>query len=151
VSQENIDALRPVYEAWEAGSLRAGRDLLDADIESVWPQEFPSGGVYRGLEGHARAMREWLSPWQDFRLTAEAFFDSGDRVVVPFRVRARGAGSGVEVERRWAHVWTVRGGKAIRFEVFLDPATALQSVGLPEQPRQARARDAGTTCAREPS
>jgi uncharacterized protein len=150
MSQEDVDVLRPVYEQWEAGNLRAGRDLLDADIESVWPDEFPSGGVYRGPEGHARAMREWLSPWEDFTLAAEGFFDASDRVVVPFRVRARGGESGVQVERRWAHVWTMRRGKAIRFEVFLDPGGALRAAGLAEQdPQQGRAPN--TDPAREPT
>lgn len=133
MSQENVDVLRPVYEAWEAGDLRAGRELLDAHIQSVWPQEFPSGGVYHGPKGHARAMREWLSPWEDFTLSAEGFYDADDRVVVPFRVRARGKGSGVAVQRRWAHIWTMRGGKAIRFEVSLEPASALRAVGRSDQ------------------
>jgi ketosteroid isomerase-like protein len=100
MSQENTDLLRAVYKAWEAGDLRAGQDLLDAEIESVWPTGFPSAGAYRGRAGHVRAMREWLSPWEDFSLVAEGLFEADDRVVVPFRVRARGRGSGIEVERR---------------------------------------------------
>jgi ketosteroid isomerase-like protein len=132
VSQENVAVLRPVYEEWEAGNLRAGEQLLDAEIESVWPREFPSGGAYHGRAGHAHAMREWLSPWEDFRLTAEGYFDAADRVVVPFRVHARGKESGIEVERRWAHIWTIRSGKVVRFEVSLDPAEALKAVGLEE-------------------
>jgi ketosteroid isomerase-like protein len=130
VSQENGEVLRTVYAEWERGNLRAGRDLLDAGIESVWPPEFPSGGVYHGADAHARAMREWLSPWEDFELTAEGFCDADDRVVVPFRVRARGRESGIEVERRWAHIWTMLGGKVMRFEVSLDPDQALKAVGL---------------------
>jgi ketosteroid isomerase-like protein len=132
MSQENVDALRPVYQEWEGGNLRAGEDLLDAEIESVWPSEFPSGGTYRGKAGHARAMREWLSPWENFQLSVEGFFAAENRVVVPFRVHARGKESGVEVERRWAHVWTMRSGKAVRFEVCFDPAEALKAVGVEE-------------------
>jgi ketosteroid isomerase-like protein len=130
VSQENIDVLRPIYESWEGGNLRAGDDVLDDRIESVWPPEFPSGGTYRGKAGHREAMRTWLSPWENFRLMGEGFFDVEDQVVVPFRVQARGRGSGIEVERRWAHVWTMRSGKAVRFEVYADPDQALKAVGL---------------------
>jgi ketosteroid isomerase-like protein len=132
MSQENVELLRSVYEEWERGNLRAGTDLFDPDVESVWPPEFPSGGTYYGVKGHAHAMREWLGPWKDFRLTAEGYFEADDRVVVPFRVHARGGESGVEVERRWAHIWTLRGGKAVRFEVWLDPAKALEAAGLQE-------------------
>ena len=132
MSQENVELLRPVYEAWGSGDLRAGEELLDPQIQSIWPSEFPSGGIYRGKEAHAEAMREWLSPWEDFRLAAEGFFEAEDRVVVPFRVSARGKESGVEVQRRWAHIWTMRSGKVVRFEVSLDPAEALKAVGLEE-------------------
>ena len=132
MSQENVELLRTVYEQWERGNLSAGKDLFDPEIESVWPPEFPSGGTYRGVTGHTRAMREWLSPWKDFRLVAEGFYEAASSVVVPFRVHARGGESGVEVERRWAHIWTLRGGKVVRFEVSLDPARALEAVGLSE-------------------
>jgi ketosteroid isomerase-like protein len=129
MAPENSDALRSMYSDWERGDLRSGRELLDEQIESVWPAEFPSGGTYRGRDGHARAMREWLSPWEDFSITVEGFFQAENRVVVPFLVRARGRGSGVAVERRWAHVWTLRDGKAVRFEVELDPDKALRALG----------------------
>ena len=130
---ENVELLRPVYIEWERGNLRAGTELLDPEIESVWPAEFPSGGTYRGHTGHAQAMREWLTPWEDFRLTVEDFFEADNRVVVPFRVHARGRESGVEVDRRWAHIWTMQSGKAVRFEVHLDPGKALEAVGLSER------------------
>jgi ketosteroid isomerase-like protein len=130
VSQENVNALRVVYAEWERGNLRAGRDLLDEQVESVWPTEFPGGGVYHGAAGHERAMREWLSPWENFMLEAEGFSDADDCVVVPFRVRARGRESGVDVDRRWAHIWTMRDGRAVRFEVSLDPEGALKAAGL---------------------
>ena len=130
MSQKNVEILRPIYAEWQAGNLAAGTELLDDDIVSVWPSEFPTGGSYRGTEGHARAMREWLSAWKDFHIEAEDFIDAGDSVIVPFRVHARGKGSAVEVERRWAHVWTIRNGKAVRFEVHLDRAEALEAVGL---------------------
>jgi ketosteroid isomerase-like protein len=117
----NVDILRPVYEQWQRGELRAGVELLDPRVESVWPEEFPSGGTYHGREGHARAMREWLDPWEDFRLFVEALDEQDDCVTVTFRVTARGRGSDVRVERRWQHVWTMRDGRAIRFEVRLPP------------------------------
>jgi uncharacterized protein len=137
MSQENVEILRPIYAEWEQGNLKAGTELLAPEIESTWPSEFPSGGTYHGPEGHRRAMREWLSAWAPLQLQAEGFIDAGERVVVPFRVRGHGKGSGIDVDRRFAHVWTMRGGRAVRFEVYLDPDEALESVGLSEQDAQA--------------
>jgi ketosteroid isomerase-like protein len=128
MSKQNIEALRAVYEASEGGDLRAGQHLLDAEIESVWPPEFPSGGTYRP-PGHARAMREWLSPWEDFTVAAEGFFGRRRSRRRAVSRTCTGRGSGIEVERRWAHLRTMRTGKAVRVEVYIDPANALDAVG----------------------
>jgi ketosteroid isomerase-like protein len=50
--------------------------------------------------------------------------------------RARGRASGVEVERPFALVWTLRGGKVARVVWFLSRAEALEALGLSEQDAQ---------------
>jgi uncharacterized protein len=132
MSQQNVEMLRSIYDRWAEGDFRAGRELLDANVTTVSAQDFPTAGTYHGPDGHAAAMREWLSAWTDLKLEAERFVDAGDSVVVPFVVRARGRESGAEVERRWAHVWTLHGGRVVRFEVHLDIREALESVGQAE-------------------
>ena len=132
MSQENVELLQSIYDRWAAGDFRAGRDLLDPDITTVWAQDFPTAGTYHGPDAHAAAMREWLSAWTDLRLEAERFVDAGESVVVPFVVRARGRESGAEVERRWAHRWTLHHGRVVRFEVHLDVGEALKALGLEE-------------------
>lgn len=129
MSRQNLDLVKGVYREWEAGNFRAGRELLDESITTVWAEEFPTAGTYRGPAEHVRAMREWLGAWDEFELRAEEFIDAGDSVVVPFSVRARGKGSGANVERRWAHVLTLQNGRVVRFEVHLDVARALEAVG----------------------
>ena len=133
VSQENVQLLREVYREWSAGNYAAGRELLDPSLVTVWEEQFPTAGTYSGPAAHAEAMREWLAAWDEFSLEPEDFFDAGDSIVVPFVVHARGRESGVSVERRWAHVWTLRDGHVVRFEVHLDVASALRAVGLDEQ------------------
>src|SRR6476661_10398721 len=129
MSKENVATLERVYERWATGEFRAGQELLSPDLTTVWAQDFPTAGTYHGPEGHAAAMREWLSAWTSFRLEPERFIDAGGSVVVPFTVRACGRDSGAEVERRWAHVWTFRDGRVVRLEVHLDVEQALEAVG----------------------
>jgi ketosteroid isomerase-like protein len=45
---------------------------------------------------------------------------------------ARGRASGVEVEQRFALLWTIRKGKVIRVVWFLDKNEALKSAERPE-------------------
>ncbi len=59
--------------------------------------------------------------------------DAGDKVVTLAIEHGRGRASGATVEaRRTAHVWTMRANKAIRVDLFLDRAQALEAAGLSE-------------------
>jgi uncharacterized protein len=127
--QDDLELIQRVYRRWADGDLRAGRELLDIAVTTVWAAEFPTAGIYHGPREHGNAMREWLAEWDDFELAPEDFIEAGGSVVVPFRVRARGRGSGALVERSWAHVWTLRNGKVVRFEVHLDLRRALEAAG----------------------
>ena len=136
MSPEDLDLVKHVYRKWEDGNLGAGKELLDESLTTVWAEEFPTAGTYHGPSEHANAMREWLGEWDEFQLEAEDFVDTGDSLVVPFRVRARGKGSGAWVERRWAHVWMLRQGRVVRFEVHLDVGRALDAAGRRGGPPQ---------------
>lgn len=61
----------------------------------------------------------------------EEIVDAGDQVMVLASVRGRGGQSGLEVESpSFGWVWTKRGGKAVRVDVYPNRAEALQAVGL---------------------
>jgi ketosteroid isomerase-like protein len=79
-----------------------------------------------------RYAEQWLEAWVEHRVIPEEFFDAGDQVVVVYRAVGRGKGSGITAERRNAHLWTVRGGKAVRLEIFAEPDDALRAAGLEE-------------------
>jgi ketosteroid isomerase-like protein len=65
----------------------------------------------------------------------ERFFDAGDRIVVYLRLSGTGRSSGIEVANNPAHVWTLRAGKAVRLEVYLEREReqALDAVGWEEE------------------
>jgi ketosteroid isomerase-like protein len=64
------------------------------------------------------------------RVEFEEFIEQGDMVVVIGTLHGRGRGSGADVERRQGYIWTIRDGKAVRFEWFNDPREALEAAGL---------------------
>ena len=41
---------------------------------------------------------------------------------------AKGKGSGIEVEARYAHVWTMRDGKGVRVDAYADRDAALEAL-----------------------
>jgi ketosteroid isomerase-like protein len=58
--------------------------------------------------------------------------DAGDRVIVMVHHSGRGRISGAEVDQRLAMVWTLRGGRAVRMDMYPTREDAVEAVGLPE-------------------
>jgi ketosteroid isomerase-like protein len=132
MSQENIEALRPVYAEWGRGNWKPRFDVYADDMEWGWSDEFPDSleGVSADPELASSRLRAWLSPWEDWRCEAEEFVSNGDFVVVLTRYTGRGKGSGATVDTRGAHLWTLRDGKVRRLEVFSSRDRALAAAGL---------------------
>ena len=131
MSQENVERARQAFEHF----LRTGEHLwetIDPKIE-VYDHDIPDAGNYRGHEGYLRWLEDWGEAWDDFSMEPERWIDAGDKVVLILQMTAKGKGSGVEVKRRDAMVWTVGDGKTVRLDYYNNEAQALQAVGLSEQ------------------
>src|SRR3954454_8844273 len=129
MSQENVEIVRAVYEAWNAGDMDAFRDLYDPDVIMRPPEGWPEPGPFVGREA---VMREWehvRDAWHaDVVEPISDFVDAGDRVAVRHTWRA--AGHGPEVNIEVTNVVMVRKGKIVYQEFFWDHAAALETVGL---------------------
>ena len=129
---ENEEAIRRAYEGWNRRDLSAIDDLFHPEIEWSLPEGGPHGGSVRGHEQVRAFMESYFDAFDSVRMVPETFIEAADRVVVFLRMPARGRGSGVQVEVRPAHVWTMRDGKAIHVEVFPERDRALAAAGLPK-------------------
>jgi ketosteroid isomerase-like protein len=127
---QNVEALRAIYAEWGRGNWKPRFEVYDDEMEWGWSSEFPSAGVTRDPVERSSRLREWLSPWEDWRCEAEDYLQHGDYVVALTRYRGRGKGSGATVDTRGAHVWKFRDGKVIRLEVFADRERAIESIGV---------------------
>jgi ketosteroid isomerase-like protein len=132
MSEENVELARSGYEAYARGDIEAVLALLDSAIEVRPEQESMGEDSYRGHEGFLKYVQRWLEPWDEYRLIPEQFIDAADKVLVIYRAVGRGKGSGIEVESRWSHLWTIRDGKAVRLEIFAKPDEGLRAAGLSE-------------------
>ena len=132
-SRANIEALRPVYEAWGRGDFTGEwPDVYGSRMSWGWSEEFPEiHGTYGDPEAARDRLRRWLSPWEKWRVEAEEYVTIQDRVVVLARYHGRGKGSGAEVDVTGAHVWVMRDGKAESVMIFSDRSKALGAAGLP--------------------
>jgi ketosteroid isomerase-like protein len=131
MSQENVEILRAVYGRWRLGDVWTP-EVFDPDVEVVWAADIPDADTYHGLAGLEQSARRWLKAWDELRIQAEEFVDLGERVLVLITISGRGKDSSIEAEGKYAHVWTMRDGKATRFAGYTDWAEALEAVGLSE-------------------
>ena len=85
MSQENVEAMRRVYEAMARGDFWAAREVFDPEIEWSWSPSM-SGltgvGIYHGIEGVEAATHDVFKAWERFRQEAEEFIEVGDDVVI---------------------------------------------------------------------
>jgi len=132
MSQENAEVVRQIYASWTAGSSPAESNLLHPEIEWVNPKDALEPGTRTGIDAFTSITDELDDTIRDFRMEIERCIDAGDRVVVIATMRGYGSTSGVEIQRRHGSVWTIRDGRAIRFQWFYEPDEALEAVGLSE-------------------
>ncbi len=126
MSEENVDLIRSVYDAWDRNE--SARVFIAEDMEYVNPSYAVEPGIRRGRKSLA-AVRD---TYEDFEVRVERFLDAGDHVVVLAHYTASGRGSGVPVEGEQGYVWTVRDRQAVCFRWFRSHAEALEAAGLSE-------------------
>ena len=135
MSQENIEIVRRMYEFLSGRDWEGMLDLLDPDVE----QHGTVGGleedhVSRGADQiRQRFEAEDNEVWDEHRIEPVRFIDAGERVVVVQHEYQRGKGSGVEIEIDTASVFDVRDGRIVRIQSYMNPAAALEAVGLSRQ------------------
>jgi ketosteroid isomerase-like protein len=130
VPQENVEIVRSFYDAWARDEFPGPIELMDSEIEYVNPAGAVEPGIRRGLAAFTGAVEKVFEGWETWQMDPEGFTAVGDQVAVVVRYRARGRGSGVEVEGRESALWTLRAGKVVRYAWFHQPADALEAAGL---------------------
>jgi ketosteroid isomerase-like protein len=132
MSQENVEILRRWYAAANHRDADAGIELIDPDIELRTAGIFPDmDSAYQGREAFVRFLYEFAEAWVDLSLEPERYVDLGTRVLVLAHFHATGR-DGLEIERPFAHLWTLRDGRAVRLDAYADQREALEAVGLKE-------------------
>jgi len=130
MSLENVEVVRQIYAVWGEEGSPIPSGLLDPEIEWVNPPEAVEPGTRQGIDAFAAAAESVSDTFDGVGVDIDELLDAGNRVVVVATLHGRGRGSGADVERRQGYIWTLRDGKAIRFEWFTSPDEALIAAGV---------------------
>ena len=125
-----IDALRAEYEAMSRQEWDSVLTRAHPDFELKTPSEGLDEGVVRGAEKARLAFAEFFGPYESVSVEPEEFFVGDRQTVVFFVQRVRPSGSSGMLERRAAHLWSMRDGQVTRLEIFPRREAALEAAGL---------------------
>jgi ketosteroid isomerase-like protein len=125
MSQENVEAVRLLFAAFERQDWEAALDLFDPAVE--WS---PTEGTYHGRAGVVSSLAEWFEPWEEHHVEADEFADVGDHVLAVVHLTARGVRSGVEIDQYFFQVYAVRRGRIVRMVEFVTRDDALEAAGV---------------------
>ena len=110
MSQENVGLIRSLYEAFGRGDVPAVLAAMDPAIVE---------GVFARLGGE----------WDGFSVALEELLDAGDTVVARGRYGGAYKKTGIRIHAQFAHVWTLRDGKVVKFQQYTDTLQATKAVG----------------------
>lgn len=119
----DVDVIRRAYLAFAQEDIPAVLAVLHEDIDMYVPDELPEGGRYRGHDAVLGFFGGLAELYDELRVDAEVFHGAGDHVIAEGHHRGRIRGTAFEVG--FAHVWTMRGGRAIAYREYTDSGKLL--------------------------
>ena len=134
MSQENVEVVRRWWEGFNADGMPP-LTLCDAEIQIRNPPDLPVSGLFEGHDG----VRRWRD--QTFEIVDTAWVEpeeivdvhgDGTTVLMLLRVTGTASHTGIKIDYEWAAVWTIRHGKLLRAQGYLNRADALEAAGLSE-------------------
>jgi ketosteroid isomerase-like protein len=134
MSQENVEIVRRLIEAWGRGDYSGAFDSIDPEIEVNAALQMDLDGTYRGHAGLADLMATFWAAFEGQRIEIEEAIAAGSHeVVLGVRFSGRGKRSGVGIDFPAWHVWRLREGKAVRWRLLRTEHEAREAAGLSEQ------------------
>ena len=130
MSEENVELLRRLEAAWNAGEQPNLEDSFDPDVEFL-PRRSATEGGYYGLSGMEAFMEDTLQVFDKYELRYE-HEDLGERVLVWGHNHVRTRSTGLEMDIQIGGLMDFRDGKILRWEDFGSKEEALAAAGLSE-------------------
>jgi len=137
MSQENVRIVKHMYASFHKGDIGAVLDTFSHDID--WLQSgpkdiFPFAGPFHGhggMQQYFKGLKEALDIQHFVELE---FIGHEDRVIVFGTEKGLVRPTGGHYEYEWTHVFTMQGGKVVKYRDYYDTAAVLQAFQQAEAP-----------------
>ena len=132
MSQENVEVVCDLFAATNERDFPRARNHYAEDVVLV-ADAFLERGTAKGRHAVGQWFADWLGAFEPgYHFDIEEARDLGDVVFLFATCYGRGRTSGVEVHGQTGFLYTLRGGKIVRVELYPSRAEALETAGLRE-------------------
>ncbi len=134
MSQENVEIVRRLYDAWNRRDEEELVALSDPEVEFVNSPTAVEPGTRRGTNEVLAAARTQWEFLRDGRHELDRIFDSGEEILVLSRLSRLMPEGETRIEDRAFISWRIRDGKVVRVEILgfggAEVDRALEAAGL---------------------
>src|SRR5437763_1200504 len=139
MSQENVEIVRAVFAAWNAGDMEA----LEALSPHFHPEfvyhpraDEPDPSPHVGRDAYERLVLGFVESFSEVTFEVLELIDAGDRVIASTVLHAvlhgQGSASGAGVSDTYVFVYKLRDGLVVEGWEYRTKQEALEAVGLSE-------------------
>jgi len=125
LSLEYVKVVKGMYEAFAKGDIPAVVAALDPQVE-WWEAEnfiYDEGNPYIGPEAVLNGVFMRIgTEWEGFTVSPKEVLDAGDTVIGHGYYSGTYVKNGKQVRAQFAHFFTFRDGKIVRFQQYTDTA-----------------------------
>ena len=120
--QENIKLVQGIYSAFLRGDIPAVLSVMSEDIDFYEPGDgaYPTSGRRKGLAEMKEFFRILDESTKFETFEPREYIAQGEKVVVLGTYTGIAKPTGRRFGMDWAMVWTIRGGKAVKFHEYTD-------------------------------
>ena len=129
-----VELVQRALAALNAGDIEALVALCDRDFELDMSDRVFNPATYRGHDGIRQFHSEVLDVWEQYVWEPEQVIEKTDCIVALVRTTGKGRGSGLEIDRQTAMIWTVRDDKALSLRFYRDRERGLEAASSDDEP-----------------
>jgi len=135
LTMTNSDIIRGLYDAFAKGDVPGVLAALDPLVNWTEAEGFPYGGTYIGPDAILEnVFMKFGTEWGGFSSVPGQFVDDGDNTVVALGTYSgKYLKTGKSMNVPFAHVWTMRDGKIVRFVQYTDTLVMAKAIGLTQE------------------
>src|SRR5688572_1123526 len=120
-TMNNVEVVESVYGAFGRGDIPTVLSAFDPRIEWISAEGAMYPGTFLGPDAVLTNIFARLGgEWDGFRADTSEYLDAGENIVALGRYSGTYRATGRSMNAAFAHVWTLRDGRVVRFRQYVD-------------------------------